>query len=364
MTDHDALLRAICENPREDTPRLVYADWLEENGQHERAAFIRTDVTAYALPEWDPGRAVYDFAVRQPNYQPWAEQELGPLPVGFMWAGTPPIRRGFPWSLQVIEGCDPHGRLGETVVRYPVERVEFASTPPELRKLAVAGWLSKPVALRFSGGNFGAPALTAFLNTPALRNLTELLFWGAAITPEGVGALVESAVFPQLLSLALVSHQPQVALSFLAVVERRMEETCLRSLDLRSAMLGSDGLELLARGALLERIRRLELANTHLNAGRIEVLVSAPRITNLMVLLMSGNPLGNAGAAAVFTSPHLAGLKVLDLSYCQVGDDALRALLENSPLVDGLNLLNLTGSPASGEMKQAVKDRMGNRVRL
>ena len=31
MTDHDALLRAIVENPAEDTPRLVFADWLDEN---------------------------------------------------------------------------------------------------------------------------------------------------------------------------------------------------------------------------------------------------------------------------------------------------------------------------------------------
>jgi hypothetical protein len=40
------------------------------------------------------------------------------------------------------------------------------------------------------------------------------------------------------------------------------------------------------------------------------------------------------------------------------------ALLDNSPLADGLNLLNLTGSPASADTKQAVKDRMGNRVRV
>lgn len=30
MSDGSALLRAICENPADDTARLVYADWLEE----------------------------------------------------------------------------------------------------------------------------------------------------------------------------------------------------------------------------------------------------------------------------------------------------------------------------------------------
>lgn len=30
MFEHDAFLWAVCENPDDDAPRLVYADWLEE----------------------------------------------------------------------------------------------------------------------------------------------------------------------------------------------------------------------------------------------------------------------------------------------------------------------------------------------
>ncbi len=44
MNDHDALLRAIGENPEEDTPRLMYADWLEENNEPDRADFVRAQV--------------------------------------------------------------------------------------------------------------------------------------------------------------------------------------------------------------------------------------------------------------------------------------------------------------------------------
>jgi len=44
MSDEDALLAAIITNPDEDTPRLVYADWLDENGQAERAEFIRVQI--------------------------------------------------------------------------------------------------------------------------------------------------------------------------------------------------------------------------------------------------------------------------------------------------------------------------------
>jgi uncharacterized protein (TIGR02996 family) len=41
MSDEAALLAAILAHPDEDTPRLIFADWLEENGQPERAEFIR-----------------------------------------------------------------------------------------------------------------------------------------------------------------------------------------------------------------------------------------------------------------------------------------------------------------------------------
>jgi Ran GTPase-activating protein (RanGAP) involved in mRNA processing and transport len=109
----------------------------------------------------------------------------------------------------------------------------------------------------------------------------------------------------------------------------------------------------------------LDISNSRINSAAAQQFATTlSPTTGLRMLAIASNPVGNAGAAALFTSPHLAGLKVLDLSYCQVGDEALRELLENSPLADGLNLLNLTGSPASAEMKQAVKDRMGDRVRL
>jgi uncharacterized protein (TIGR02996 family) len=44
MNDHDALMSAICNNVWEDTPRLLFADWLEENGKQEFAEFIRVQV--------------------------------------------------------------------------------------------------------------------------------------------------------------------------------------------------------------------------------------------------------------------------------------------------------------------------------
>src|SRR6266545_3163408 len=41
VSNRDALLAAILAEPEDDTPRLVYADWLDEHDEPERAEFIR-----------------------------------------------------------------------------------------------------------------------------------------------------------------------------------------------------------------------------------------------------------------------------------------------------------------------------------
>jgi uncharacterized protein (TIGR02996 family) len=44
LTAGDAILRAILEEPADDGLRLIYADYLEEHGEGERAEFIRVQV--------------------------------------------------------------------------------------------------------------------------------------------------------------------------------------------------------------------------------------------------------------------------------------------------------------------------------
>lgn len=48
----DAFLDAIFDTPADDTPRLVYADWLAEHGQEHYAQFIRLQCAAARHPLW------------------------------------------------------------------------------------------------------------------------------------------------------------------------------------------------------------------------------------------------------------------------------------------------------------------------
>jgi uncharacterized protein (TIGR02996 family) len=69
MSDHDALLRAICDNPDDDTARLVFADWLDDHADtfptptsvRQRAAFIRDDIAMSQRDEFDPLRLRWEL---------------------------------------------------------------------------------------------------------------------------------------------------------------------------------------------------------------------------------------------------------------------------------------------------------------
>lgn len=61
FTDTDrAFLRRIREVPDDDTPRLVFADHLEETGREHRAEYIRIQCELYRLPQLSAGHVVDD----------------------------------------------------------------------------------------------------------------------------------------------------------------------------------------------------------------------------------------------------------------------------------------------------------------
>ena len=64
LSDRDALLVAIRANPEEDTPRLMFADWLDENDDATRAEFISKAFQCELAQLADDGsasQAVYEF---------------------------------------------------------------------------------------------------------------------------------------------------------------------------------------------------------------------------------------------------------------------------------------------------------------
>jgi uncharacterized protein (TIGR02996 family) len=68
MDMHEAFLRDILAHPNDETPRLIYADWLDEQGGAQdlaRAALLRLEVTRAGLDEDDPRKTEIEGQIKQ-----------------------------------------------------------------------------------------------------------------------------------------------------------------------------------------------------------------------------------------------------------------------------------------------------------
>jgi uncharacterized protein (TIGR02996 family) len=82
MSDEDAILAAISAHPQEDTPRLAYADWLDEHGLHIKAEFIRVQIavkTISELPSVEQGKQIHLFRRQQELLDDHLADLVGPL---------------------------------------------------------------------------------------------------------------------------------------------------------------------------------------------------------------------------------------------------------------------------------------------
>lgn len=91
MENDAAFLRAIVESPDDDTLRLVYADYLEERGDSERADFIRVQCALATMARDDPRRK--ELEAREAALLERNEEGRGARLAG--WATVREFRRGF-----------------------------------------------------------------------------------------------------------------------------------------------------------------------------------------------------------------------------------------------------------------------------
>lgn len=159
MTDGAALLRTILANPADDTPRLVYADWLTENGESERGEFIR--VQCELVPHFHDSFARYVELIHREQelsaeYEDsWIAQFCPPLVGRVMWGWE----RGFISHIRGIDWSDWLAHADAILTAQPVERVKLTIFDDDARELVLRGWQPNPSRLANpSFGFFPPPA--------------------------------------------------------------------------------------------------------------------------------------------------------------------------------------------------------------
>ena len=226
MSDRQALIEAIRADPDEDTPRLVLADWFEENGESARGEFVRVQCE---LARLDPTSERYpELHCRQ--LQMLGEHEgkwLGEWSERLVrWE----FRRGF--LKDVTTEAEPYCAAGDALFRdHPIWRVAFVddtgeSLKPEavrdvlgrphsrfLRAIDAAGCKPGEQAAAMFGGQIHTNSwLGELARTPSLGGLRELSLFGGTrsgrddIDPAAWGMFCAAGHLSGLRHLDLSNH--------------------------------------------------------------------------------------------------------------------------------------------------------------
>jgi uncharacterized protein (TIGR02996 family) len=417
MTDYQSFIAAIAANPQEDTPRLVFADWLEENGEAARAGFIRDQVR---LAHVRPGTEEYQQLFRRTaatlkaNLPAWIQgacdafgQEAAWRPVasrsrwlhleiakdhGRVHSIIPTVideaifERGFLksarlWILSIREPNTipklfaeyPITRLDLRVRRLPIEKWSLVvdDSLKQIQSLAVRGTLSEGDITRM----FSSPVwsnLKALELAPTSETLKEFCRLPIAkqlhrfrlpMAPELLRELRDFPVDDRLQDFALTSieedyNDVQHPWSELSTISFR---PTLKKLVLASLNMQDSGLATFARGEVWLRLRSLVLDNNNIGDRGWRDFVRGRRTPELRMLSAAHNVIGSDGATRLAQSPLVEKLEYIDLRHNRIGGKGAlslaRALVE-SPL----KKLLLTGNPINKIDAAMIRKILGSRV--
>lgn len=365
MTDREAeLLEAIVRAPEDDTPRLIFADWLSEQGD-PRGELIHLQLRAASLEaggERNKVRAA-ENKLLDAHRAAW----LGPI-AGVVEKAE--FRRGFvamvrmtarAWiahaksvlavaplidELELLFG-EGEGGLGPEAFERPEMR--------HVRSLSLRGMHAEPVR-----------ALAAASTLGALRTL---VLEGAPLSPTE-GEAIAAAKLPQLRALRMtVASDLALAPDVLWAIGRA--KFSLESLfvdgqewSMAPTALGAAGAAAIVGGAAFSSLKRLELPFMGLGAEGVSGLMDLQGLEALDVtrarigpagldplfaherlreVNLFGNDLGDAGAARIAKSPALARWSFLHLGGNDLGLEGVQALAD-SPYAKNLRTLNLVSN--------------------
>jgi uncharacterized protein (TIGR02996 family) len=370
MTDRDALYAAILAHPDEDTPRLVFADYLEEQGDGRYAAFIRKQVELAKIPEWDP------LWVRAWNHDRDAltgngfEQFCPELPDEMRWPPLTSFRRGFPWQVESTGVAPFLAHADRIAAAIPLQSLELHGdyarwrTPMNLTSLLASPHLARMRELIFSLVRLQPAMIRKLQKSPGVRNLTSLAFEYCDLDAAATRAIFQPPLVGQLESLRI----EDCVTSWDAIAKGIRSARGPHRLKRFVAVAGSSSYfnsPQVFDSPLLHGLKEFELTGFHLDAGDIRALCESPVVAGLESLTLSKAGPGVPGAKALAGCAALGGLKRLRLWTNKFGPTAMKALA-GSPHLSGLRVLDLTGNPVGdkGAIALAESPHLANLVEL
>ncbi len=331
-TNGGALLEAVLAARDDDRPRLVYADWLSEQGD-PRGEFIAVQCARARMEADAPGQQALkerEYTLLSSHEEQW-RTALGEDVVSVTF------RRGFVEEATLF-------------AQSFVERAEAMFALEPLRTVRVT-----------DPGEEGAAQLAA---SPMVKRLEGLRLGNSSggaergIGVEGLSVLLGSR---NLGGLTWLSFEEQFLDDLGAIAIARAGPTsmpALRSLRIVGDSVSAIGVEALCSTRWFRRLREVSLKSNALREVGAEALAFAPGAGAWEELNLDENLLGDAGARALAAHERLEALARLSLQRNHIGPAGAQVLLD-SPKLKGLKSLRLEGNRLGGLLTEKLRHRFG-----
>lgn len=334
MDHEDAFVQAVVEDPDDDAPRLVFADWLDDHGEADRAALIRTQCALAKIDQHDPRRSELERREDDLLAEHGAKWVKAEVPLAFRRANR--FRRGF--AEHTSGKAETFVARRTHLAALPASSVRLArSHPDDLRAFGTLPW---PGLRNLHLYDFRSESLPVLLDAPYLPELRKLRFsgWSQSLSVPAVAALLDSpaAAFTHLDLDSFCLHDRDVRMLLASPTAARLEYLRLdvlldrdvptladtdrlprlRHFDVDDDVLLTDSaLRALAASPRSLRLRKLNLGRlSNLTDDGYRALAASPHLANLADLVVSGNGLTDDGVRALVESPHLRSLVRLEVS--------------------------------------------------
>lgn len=356
-----AFLRSILAAPDDDAPRLIYADWLDEHGDADRAEFIRLQIRLARIARQEPEFA--ELAARaedlQRNHQiEWVNQ----LPQ-FPEVNWEVFERGFISTVRFDSPDAFFGAAREAFRSAPIREIRLHRFYwPHATQLAGSRELRYVRVLDLNDGNrIGNQGTEALMRSPHLAELRVLKLGRNSLGSAGARAVADSGHVRWLRVLKMERNDMYDEGTIFLAASRGLAH--LHSLDLDRTRVGDEGVSALARSKHLGNLRTLYLSYNLVTDRGLAALARSETVTGLQDLFLQGNSITDEGVAQLAASPAFARLERVFLRQNKIGDDGAMALAR-SPHFEHLRELYLGGNRISDRAGEDLRVRFGNRVNL
>lgn len=349
QTDAEPFLQRIRAYPDDDVPRLIFADWLDEQARWlppaqrdaaaARAEFIRVQIALSQLTDEPTGPDATDHLKLR-----LAERALLDA-YGAEWrapfnglATGPEFHRGFVEEVK-IEARQYLRHAPELFAAGPIRHVHMMDVGSHIQGVFQSSYLGRLRGLTVWAQHAGERLARAVARCPHLTELRVLNLGRNRLGDDSAEHLAGSPGLAGLEELDLSEND--VSESGARVLAASAHLGRLRRLELRHNQVGPGGAEALAGSERLASLARLGLAGNDVGVARLHSLARASDLLRVAVLDLAGNGLTVAELKAILARPPAAvGLRELDLSHNEVGDAGAQVLAE-SPCLAGLASLRL-----------------------